>query len=93
MCIYCSDTERLPVTMAMKRDGSNFFCVYCETDDSCEPELSFQVGEEVMHEQEGLCIIVDAWTYGSTYEIVPLVDNESGFSPAITVNACELAQA
>ena len=92
MCIYCSnETTVMPPTMALRADGSDFYCMYCQQDTSCPTPPMFDIGEEVMHQDEGTAVIVDGSTDGFRYDIVPLVDGEwSTYAHSIAVNACEL---
>ena len=76
MCIHCeTHGDMMPASVALRADGSDFYCMACGQDDS-EPE-------HVMHEQDGECRVLG--TTGDTYHVAPL----TGHRP-FHVNACEV---
>ena len=91
MCIYCEGAVTMPPTMRLKSDASDFFCEYCESDTSCLPTEDFAIGDVVMHEQDGLCVVVGI-PHDNAYEIRPL-EGQWSPNPTMRVNACEIQQA
>ena len=76
MCIHCESTnDMMPESLALRKDGEDFYCMACEVDDS--------TAKHVMHEQDGECQVLDAT--GDTYYVAPV----SGHRP-FHVNAYEV---
>ena len=78
MCIHCETrTDMMPASVTLRADGSDFYCMACETDGSED------IGQHVMHSQDGECRVLGQT--GDTYHLAPV----SGLTP-FRANACEV---